>query len=91
MMKPRPLRIAHVMMILFSQARDSVTVLSVLEKFIISKATDAVTTAAMVEIKRIWLYTSFIISVAFSQMVGAANTCIVVPAIIVTHKKPINR
>ena len=44
---------AQVMMIRLSHARDSSTVLPDLEKFIISKATDAVTTAAMVEIRTI--------------------------------------
>ena len=46
-----------------------------LEKFIKSKATDAVTTAAMVEIRIIWLYTSFMISEALSQMVAAITGC----------------
>ena len=54
-MKPRPFKIAQVMMIRFSQERASSTVLPLLEKFIISKAIDAVTTAAIVEISRIWL------------------------------------
>ena len=62
MINPRPLRIAHVMMIRLSHALDSSTVFPDLEKFIKSKATDAVTTAAMVEIRIIWLYTSFMIS-----------------------------
>ena len=47
MINPRPLRIAHVMMIRLSHALDSSTVFPDLEKFIKSKATDAVTTAAM--------------------------------------------
>ena len=55
MINPRPLRIAHVMMIRLSHALDSSTVFPDLEKFIKSKATDAVTTAAMVEIRIIWL------------------------------------
>lgn len=52
-MNPRPLRIAHVMMIRLSQDLDSSTVLPLLEKFISKSATDAVTTAAMVEMRRI--------------------------------------
>ena len=51
------------------------TVFPDLEKFIKSKATDAVTTAAMVEIRIIWLYTSFMISEALSQMVAAITGC----------------
>ena len=54
-MKPKPLRIAHVMMIRLSHARLSSTVRPLREKFISSRATDAVTMAAMVEIRRIWL------------------------------------
>lgn len=46
-----------------------------LEKFIKSKAIDAVTTAAMVEIRIIWLYTFFMISEALSQMVAAITGC----------------
>ncbi len=64
-MKPRPLMMVQVMMIRFSQARASSTVRPDLEKFIISRAMDAVTTAAMVEIATICPYTSFIISLAF--------------------------
>ena len=75
MINPRPLRIAHVMMIRLSHALDSSTVFPDLEKFIKSKATDAVTTAAMVEIRIIWLYTSFMISEALSQMVAAITGC----------------
>ena len=55
MIKPRPFKIAQVMMIRFSQARLSSTVLPDFEKFINSKATDAVTTAAMVDMRTIWL------------------------------------
>ena len=40
-----------------------------------SKAIDAVTTAAMVEIRIIWLYTFFMISEALSQMVAAITGC----------------
>ena len=47
---PKELRIAHVMMMRFSHARDSVTFRSFFEKFISSRAMDAVTTAAIVEI-----------------------------------------
>lgn len=43
----------QVMIIRFSQARDSSTVLPLFEKFISSNATEAVTTAAMVEIRTI--------------------------------------
>ena len=58
MINPRPLRIAHVMMIRLSHALDSSTVFPDLEKFIKSKATDAVTTAAMVPdgSSHNWLY-----------------------------------
>jgi len=76
-MKPRPLRIAQVMMIRFSQARASSTVRPDLEKFIIRSAIAAVTTAAMVEIVRICVYTSFMISFAFSHTVVAAKAGIV--------------
>ena len=54
---------------------DSSTVFPDLEKFIKSKAIDAVTTAAMVEIRIIWLYTFFMISEALSQMVAAITGC----------------
>lgn len=62
-------------MIRFNQARLSSTVFPDLEKFISSSATDAVTTAAMVEIRTIWLYTSFIISLALSQISAAYTGC----------------
>ena len=52
-MKPRPFKIAQVIMMRLSHARDSSTVLPDFEKFISSRATAAVTTAAMVEINRI--------------------------------------
>ena len=71
MMKPRPFRIAQVIAMRLSHARDSSTVLPLREKFIIKRATDAVTIAAIVEMRRICWYTSFIISVAFSQIVVA--------------------
>ena len=51
--KPRPLSIAQVIIILLSHALDSVTVLSVFEKFNINNAIAAVTIAAMVEMARI--------------------------------------
>lgn len=73
MMKPRLLRITQVMMIRLSHALDSSTVFPLLEKFIKSKATETVTTAVIVEISKIWLYTSFMISVAFSHIVVAAK------------------
>ena len=50
MMKPRPLRIAQEMMMRFSHALDSSTVLLFFEKFMSRSAIAAVTTAAMVEI-----------------------------------------
>ena len=53
MIKPSPLRIAQDITMRFSQARDSSTVLPDLEKFISSRATDAVTIAAMVDIPSI--------------------------------------
>ena len=53
--KPRPLRIAQVMMIRLSQALDSSTVLPEREKFISKRAILAVTMAAMVEMPRIWV------------------------------------
>ena len=52
-MKPRLFKIAQVMIILLSQALDSSTVFPLREKFIKSSATAAVTTAAIVEIRRI--------------------------------------
>lgn len=65
MMNPKPFRTAHVMQIRFSHARLSSTVRPEREKFIIRSATEAVTMAATVEMRRIWLYTSFMISLAF--------------------------
>ena len=62
------------MQIRFNQARLSSTVLPLLEKFIINRAMLAVTIAVIVEINRIWLYTSCMISFAFVQMFVAANT-----------------
>ena len=53
MIKPRPLRIAQVMMIRLSQALDSSTVLPEREKFISNSAMLAVTMAAMVELSLI--------------------------------------
>lgn len=55
MIKPKPFKMAQVIMIRFSHALDSSTVFQDLEKFIRSKATEAVTTAAIVEIRTIWL------------------------------------
>lgn len=52
----------------FSQARDLSTVLPLLEKFMRSKATDAVTMAAMVEMPTILPYTSFIMDSALPHM-----------------------
>ena len=49
-MNPNPFSTAHVMTMRLSQARDSSTVRPEREKFIINRATDAVTMAAMVEI-----------------------------------------
>ena len=71
MIKPRPLRMTQVMMMRFSQERDSSTVRPDREKFIMRRATDAVTMAAIVEIARICEYTSCMISLAFSQIVAA--------------------
>ena len=51
MIKPKPFKMAQVIMIRFSHALDSSTVFPDLEKFIRSKATEAVTTAAIVEIR----------------------------------------
>ena len=48
MMKPSPLMMAQVMQMRLSQALDSSTVRPFLEKFISSRATLAVITAAMV-------------------------------------------
>ena len=61
------------MMIRFNQARDSSTVRPDLEKFIRRSATAAVTTAAMVLMLRICVYTSCMIALAFVQMVSAAK------------------
>ena len=52
-MKPRPFRIAQVMAMRLSHARESSTVLPFLEKFISSRATAAQTTAVTVEIEMI--------------------------------------
>lgn len=52
-------------MIRFNQALASSTVLPDLLKFIISRATEAVTIAAMVEIPTMRLYTSFMMDSAF--------------------------
>ncbi|HJC23192.1 MAG TPA: hypothetical protein H9761_05745 [Candidatus Eisenbergiella merdavium] len=52
-MNPMLLRIAQEITILLSQARDSSTVRPDLEKFIKSRAAEAVTMAAIVEIPRI--------------------------------------
>lgn len=71
MMKPRELRMVQVMTIRLSHALDSSTVRPDREKFIMSSATAAVTTAAMVEMVRIWEYTSFMTSLALVQMVVA--------------------
>ena len=79
------------MMMRFSQARASSTVRPDLEKFIISSAIAAVTTAAMVEIVRICVYTSFMISLAFSHTVVAAKAGIVFAASIVALRKPAKR
>ena len=72
MMKPKPFRIAQLMMIRLSHDRDSCTVRSLREKFINSSATDAHTTAAIDEMATIWVYTSFMIAVAFVQIVSPA-------------------
>ena len=53
MMKPKPLRIAQVMTIRLSQARESSTVLPFLEKFMSKSATEAQTMAVMVEMETI--------------------------------------
>lgn len=73
MMKPMPFKSAQVIIIRLSQALASSTVLPDFEKFTINSAIDAVTTAAIVEISRIWLQTSFVISSAFFQTVVAAK------------------
>ena len=53
MINPNPFNTTQVMQILLSQLRLSSTVRPLLEKFISKRATDAVTMAAIVEIKRI--------------------------------------
>ena len=55
MMKPKELRMIQVMTIRLSQARDSSTVRPDREKFIITRATAAVTMAAIVEMPRIYV------------------------------------
>ena len=61
------------MHIRLSQARLSSTVLPLFEKFIIRRAIDAVTTAAIVDMRRIWLYTSCNISVALVHIVAVPD------------------
>ena len=73
MIKPKPFSTTQVMTMRLSQARDSSTVRPLREKFIMSRATDAVTIAAMVEMSRIWLYTSFMISFALVHTSVAAK------------------
>lgn len=70
--KPKPLRIAQVIQIRLSQARLSSTVRPEREKFMSSKATEAVTMAAIVEMARIWVYTSCMISLALVHTSVAA-------------------
>ena len=53
-MKPSPFRAAHEIAMPLSPARDSFTVLPDFEKFIRSRAAEAVTMAAMVEMPRIF-------------------------------------
>ena len=65
--------IAQLKQMRFSHALLSSTVLPLREKFIISRATEAVTMAATVEISTIWLYTSCMISLAFVHT-SAAKT-----------------
>ena len=72
MIKPKPLRIAQVIQIRLSQARLSSTVRPEREKFMSSKATEAVTMAAIVEMARIWVYTSCMISLALVHTSVAA-------------------
>ncbi len=55
-----------------SQARLSSTVRPEREKFMSSKATEAVTMAAIVEMARIWVYTSCMISLALVHTSVAA-------------------
>lgn len=74
MMKPRPFSTTHVIQILFNHARLSSTVRPEREKFIKSSATDAVTMAATVEMRTIWLYTSCMISLALVHTSVAAYT-----------------
>ena len=71
-LKPKPLRIAQVIQIRLSQARLSSTVRPEREKFMSSKATEAVTMAAIVEMARIWVYTSCMISLALVHTSVAA-------------------
>lgn len=85
-MKPSPFNITHVMQMRFSQARLSSTVFPLREKFIISKATDAVTMAATVEMSTIWVYTSFIISLALSHIVVAITGWQCIKVMVMTKK-----
>ena len=55
MMNPSPLRMAQVMTMRLSQARLSSTVRPFLEKFMSRSATEAQTTAVMVEMETIWV------------------------------------
>ena len=71
---PRPFKMTQVMTIRLSHVRDSSTVRPDLEKFIKSRATAEVTTAATVEIPTILLYTSCMIVCAFVHTVSAAKT-----------------
>lgn len=70
-MKPSPFKITHEIAMRLSHARDSSTVLPDLEKFIRSRATEAVTMAAMVEIPSILPYTSFKIVSALDHISDA--------------------
>ena len=83
MMKPRLFKIAQVMMIRFSQARDSSTVRPDLEKFIRRSATAAVTTAAIVLMPRICVYTSCMIALALVLAIGTVvdDAIVVVEAV----------
>ena len=75
-MKPREFKMIQVMTMRLSQALDSSTVRPDREKFIIRSATAAVTMAAMVEMPRILVYTSFITSLALVHIsVAAAAGC----------------
>lgn len=64
--------LAQVIQIRLSQARLSSTVRPEREKFMSSKATEAVTMAAIVEMARIWVYTSCMISLALVHTSVAA-------------------